>query len=138
MEQKDYILREIEKIGVLLRLIFNKLARKEGGIGAPIEYQFEDVKSLLLEEIGFDLDLFLSLKDSEIEQYLYKFNGFKDANLELFADVLKEFGLNSDTEQAKKSLASALKIYELCNSKDKTFSFEREEKIQEIKKAFNL
>lgn len=132
MEQKDYLLREIEKIGLLLRMILNTLVGKEENYAIQIEKQFEETNELLLNEVGFDLDKFLSLEKSEIEQYLSKFEGVKGANIELFADILKEFGTRTKSAKNREFLDKALKLYELCNSKDKTFSFERENKISEV------
>ena len=63
MEQRDYLLREIEKIGLLLRMIFNKLAGWEETYSNTLESQTKEVKELLLHEIGFDIDLFLSLEE---------------------------------------------------------------------------
>jgi hypothetical protein len=132
MEQKDYLLREIEKIGLLLRMILNKLVGKQENFAVQIERQFEETNELLLNEAGFDLEKFLSLENSEIEQYLSKFEGIKGLNIELFADILKEFGMRTKSVKNKEFLDKALKLYELCSSKDKTFSFEREAKIGEV------
>jgi len=135
MEQKDYLLREVEKIGLLLKLIFNKFTSKGENYAITIENQFEKAKELLLKEVGFDIDLFLSLNKSDIEQYLSAFTGIRGSNIELLADVLKEMGMKTKSEKSKIYLDKALKLYELCNSLDKTFSFDRENKISEIKKT---
>ena len=135
MEQKDYLLREIEKIGLLLKMIFNKIAGKEENYALTVENQFEDAKGLLLSEIGFDIDIFLSIEKSEIEQYISEFNGIKGSNIELLADILRVMGKKTDSAKTKECLKGALKLYELCNSLDKTFSFDRERKINEIRNA---
>jgi len=133
MEQKDYLLREIEKIGLLLKMIFNKIAGKEKNYALTIENQFAEAKGLLLHEIGFDIDIFLSVEESETEHYISKFNGLRGSNIELLADILKVMGEKTDSAKTKKYLERALKLYELCNSLDKTFSFDRERKINELK-----
>jgi hypothetical protein len=132
MEQKDYLLREIEKIGLLLRMILNKLVGKEENFAVLIEKQFDETNELLLNEAGFDLDKFLSLEKLEMEQYLSRFEGIKGSNIELFADILKEFGMRTKSVKTKEFLDKALKLYQLCSIKDKTFSFERETKIREV------
>ena len=136
MEQKDYLLREVEKIGLLLKMIFNKLTSKGENYAITIENQFEEAKELLLKEIGFDTDLLLSLNKTEIQDYISKFNGMRGSNIELLADVLKEMGMKTKGEKSKIYLDKALKLYELCNSLDKTFSLDRENKISEIKNTF--
>lgn len=133
MEQRDYLLREIEKIGLLLKMILSKIVRNEENYAITIDRRFEESKELLINEVGFDLDNFIFLQDSEIEQYLSQFNGFNDANLEYLADVLKEIGMSSNSSFAINYMNKALRLYELCNSLDKTYSFDRESKISELK-----
>ena len=133
MQQKDYLLREIEKIGLLLKMIFNKIAGKEVNYALTVENQFEEEKGLLLHEIGFNIDIFLLIEESGIEHYISKFDGIRGSNIELLADILKAMGKKTDSAIKKEYLVRALKLYELCNSLDKTFSFDRESKISEIK-----
>ncbi len=133
MEQKDFLMREIEKIGLFLQLIFDKLRGKDVSYNLILEKQFEDIKIQLLDETGFNLEVFLSLKESEVAEYIAQFHGFNAANIELLADVLKEMGEKSSL---KNYSGSALKLYDLCNSLDKTFSFEREAKIHELKNSY--
>ncbi|MCX6252789.1 MAG: hypothetical protein NTX61_18805 [Bacteroidetes bacterium] len=63
MEQKDYLMREIEKIGLLLRAIIGSLSNKKENLSLKIEDHFENTKELLLNEIGFDLGKFLTLDE---------------------------------------------------------------------------
>jgi len=135
MQQKDYILREIEKIGLLLKMVFNKIAGKEENYALTVEKQFEEEKELLLHETGFNIDVFLLIEESGIEQYISEFDGIRGSNIELLADILKAMRDKTDSAKTKEYLVRALKLYELCNSLDKTFSFDRESKISEIKSA---
>lgn len=133
MEKRDYLLQEIEKIGILLRMILNKITLRGENNAISLENQFEEEKELLINEIGFNIDEFLSLETSEIEDYLSKFSGVRGSNIELLADVLKEIGMKGENKMSKAYLKKALKLYEQCNSLDKTYSFDRESKIEEIK-----
>ena len=133
MQQKDYLLREIEKIGLLLKMIFNKIAGKEENYALTVENLFEEEKELLLHETGFNIDVFLLIEESGIEHYISKFDGIRGSNIELLADILKAMGEKTDSAKTKEYLKRALRLYELCNSIDKTFSFDRERKISEIK-----
>ena len=135
MQQKDYLLREIEKIGLLLKMIFNKIASKEENYALTVEKQFEEEKELLLHETGFNIDVFLLIEESGIEQYISEFDGIRGSNIELLADILKAMGDKTDSAKTKEYLKRALRLYELCNSIDKTFSFDRERKINEINNA---
>ena len=133
MEQKDYLLREIEKIGLLLRMIFSKIAVKEENLATTVESQFEEAKGLLLQETGIDIDLLLSLDERETDDYLSRFNGLNSANIEALADILSVTGMKAKPEMTTVFLEKALNLYELCISTDKTFSFNRERKISEIR-----
>ena len=135
MQQKDYLLREIEKMGLLLKMIFNKIAGKEENYALTVEKQFEEEKELLLHETGFNIDVFLLIEESGIEQYISEFDGIRGSNIELLADILKAMGDKTDSAKTKEYLKRALRLYELCNSIDKTFSFDRERKINEINKS---
>lgn len=137
MEQKDYLLREIEKIGLLLRTILTKLRLNSDNGAITLENQFDQEKELLLNEIGFNIDEFALLKDSEIEQHLSKYKGVRGSNIELLADVLVEAGFKAANNLTTAYFEKALKLYELCNSLDKTYSFERENKIEELKIIIN-
>ncbi len=131
MEQRDYLLREIEKIGALLKMIFNKITHKDENNAITSERKLQESKEMLLKEVGIDIDKFLSFDESEIKQYMSQFDGFNVSNIEYLADILNELGMDSSI--TKEYLKKALKLYELCNSLDKTFSFERERKIDELK-----
>jgi len=133
MEQKDYILREIEKIGILLKAILNNLFGKKENFATTLENQFEKTKELLINEINFDLDKFLYLNKSDSKDYLTKFKGINTENLELLGEIIFQFGINGQTDNKRLFFEKALQLYELCNAKDKTFSIERENRIKEIK-----
>ena len=83
MEQKDYLLREIEKTGTLLRWIIGKITGIEVNDTLTAENQFEQAKELVLNETGFDMDLLLELTEPETEKYIAGFNGINIANLEI-------------------------------------------------------
>jgi hypothetical protein len=135
MVQRDYLLLEIEKIGLMLRMIISKLRLKGDNTAITLKTQFEEAKELMLQEAGFDTEEFLKLDINEVEQYISKFAGFRAANIELLADVLKEMGVGAEPEISKQLLEKALRLYQICNSLDKTFSYERENKIDEIKNS---
>jgi hypothetical protein len=132
MEQEDFIVREISKIGQILSLIFNKIAGKETNKSLKLENHFEEAKGLLLQETGFDTELFLSLTEQETEQYLAGIAGFNVSNIESLAYILKVMGMHSPASGSSLYFEKALLLYELCNAKDKTFSFERANNIREI------
>jgi len=50
------------------------------------------------------------------------------------ANYFFQIGLNNKSDNSKKYLEKALQLFELCNLKDKTYSFERESIIKTIEK----
>ncbi len=134
MEQKDYILREIEKIGKILNAIRYKIFGGNGKLAINIEKEVEDAKGMLLNELNFDLDKFLLLESKESNEYLISVEGFNVENIELLAEFTSQIGFTDNSEESRKYLLKSIQLYELSNLKSKTFSFEREEKIQTIKK----
>jgi hypothetical protein len=135
MEQKDYILREIEKIGKIIIAIQQKLCSGEGSSSASIENETIALKAKLLKEVDFDLEKFLQFDSEASNDYLNCFKGFSIENIEILAGFLSQIGFSEKTDQSKKYLEKSLQLYEIINLRSKTFSFDRETKIQAIKNA---
>jgi hypothetical protein len=70
MIQRDYILREIEKIGAIMNAMRQKLFGGKGDLAITLEKQIEDIKGMLLNEINFDLDKFLDLNIEDSNEYM--------------------------------------------------------------------
>ncbi|MDD3687188.1 MAG: hypothetical protein PHE56_10530 [Bacteroidales bacterium] len=135
MEQKDYMLREIEKIGKIISAIRRKLFGGDDNPEIITEQERTELSEMLLEEINFDLDKFFNLNFDESIEYLNSFEGFNTENIESLAELISEIGFADNSEQAKKILEKSLQLYELVILQSKTFSFDREMKIQMIKDA---
>jgi len=133
MVQRDYLLREIEKIGAIFIAIKHKLFGGKENFSISVENQIENIKGMLLNEINFDLNKFLDLDIADSNEYICKFDGFSIENIENFAECIFKIGFNDNCENSKKYLEKALQLYDLCNSKSKTYSFEREKKITALK-----
>ena len=135
LEQKDYILREIEKIGLIISAIRQKLFGGKGSLSLTIESEINTASAMLLDESDFNLNKFLTLNIEESNEYICSFNGFSNENIALLADFIFDICISDTSIDSKKYLKKALQLYELCNSKSKTYSLKRENKIQTIKNA---
>jgi len=133
VEQKDYILREIEKIGMIISLIRQKLFGGTKNQSVTVEMQLKDLKEMLLSGINFDLDEFMSLNIEDSNNYLCGFKGFSVENIEYLAESISEICLGKNVSASKKYLEKALQLFELCNLKSKTYSLKRETNIETIK-----
>jgi hypothetical protein len=135
MEQKDYLLREIDKIGLILIAIWQKIFGGKVSLATSLENQIETVKEMLLNEAKFDLDKFLDSDNEESNKYLCSFESFNVNNIELLAKCISQIGFNEKSNNSKRYLEKALQLYDLCNLKSNTYSFERETNILTIKNA---
>ena len=135
MEQKDYLLREIEKMGAVLRAILNRLTGTKGNLAITIENDFEKTNGELIHEIGFDLTRFLTLEESISIDYISRFEGMSSINMELLAEIIYQIAIQEPADRKRIFFEKAIQLYELSETTDKTFSFDREQRIKELKKA---
>ena len=131
MEQRDYILREIEKISVMLMAMLGKFKRIKS------KKQFEQERSMIdneLEEAGeLSIDKLISFTDEEIISYIDKNKGFDPGNMELLVDLLNVFAENLPENDSQNLNKKALLILEYIDNKTRTFSLERSLKINSLK-----
>ena len=137
MEQRDYLLREIEKIGKMLAMMLSKMIAIRDSEITKTEKLFETEKEMLLSEIGFDTEFFLSLEKAQIEPYISGLKGFNAANIELLADLLHELGMMYERTMISEYLQKALDLYERTTALDQPFSEDRFGKITSIKKELS-
>lgn len=137
MEQKDYLKKEIEKIGMITSAIRQKLFGDKANLAISFEKQMEETKGLLLEETNFDLDYFLKLNVENSNKYILTYKGFSVENIENLADCIYQTTMNYQAINSKRQLEKSLQLYQLCNFKSNTYSLKREAKIQEVKSALS-
>ena len=135
MEQKDYLLREIEKIGAVVRAIMGRITGNEQEEAITVGHEFEQTTEWMLQETRFSLTKVLTLDKPLLKDYIASFRGFNVANMELLAELFYQTGIRYPEGQREKFLQKALQLYELCNEPDHTFSFERERKMNEVREV---
>lgn len=133
MEQKDYILREIEKIGVIVRAVLGHITGEEHKEAITVGNEFEQTTEWILERTNISLNKILKLEKQSLKDYISTFKGINITNLELLAEVYYQTGIRSPEGKKEKLLKKALQIYELCCETDRTYSFGRERKMSEIR-----
>ncbi len=135
MLQKDYLLREIEKVGLILGYLRQKiLGQVEKDSSQKQAYLIGETLS---KELNFNLDNFLTLDLEDSLKYLENFKGFDNSNIELLANCLAEAGFCSPVKISQEYLQKALHLYEFLNQETKTFSLERVQNIQRIQEALD-
>lgn len=138
MERRDYILLEIEKIGLILTAIKQKLFGGKEKLAITIDKQMEESKKRLVHELNFDLDTFLPLNMNESMRYLDGFKGFNAENTVSLAEYFSSLGFNDNCVERKKYLEKAIQLYTISNLQSKTYSLDRETRMVEIKDALKL
>lgn len=133
MEQKDYLMREIEKIGAMMRAILSRLLKIKDDLSTTSNMYFKQTNELMNNEIRFDLEKFLTLDKEASLDYIEEFIGFSSENIGLLAEVLYQFGINEQSYKNRLFLEKAIQLYEFCSYFDKTFSIARENRISEIR-----
>ena len=137
MEQRDYLLREIEKMGAVISAIRQKLFGGTDELAISAESQAVTLKEMLLDEAYLDLDELLAMDTAATDEYLTSHKGFNTENIELLAKTLTDVGLPGTAPESTALLEKALLLYEICNRRDRTFSFEREAIVSQIKEALH-
>jgi hypothetical protein len=135
MERKDFLLLEIEKIGLIMNAIRQKLFGGRDQLATNIAHEVDKAKAMLLGELNFDLDKFCLLDSEASYQYLNSIEGFSIENIERLAELLSQIGFSQQSETSKKYLEKSLQLYEYCNRQSKSYSIEREGIIASIKSS---
>ncbi len=135
MEERDYYKRQIDLLGkVLGKLLMELIGKKRnGGLNDGVEITNQVLKNKLDVEIN---DL-ITISNDEIIDFLKLEKQLNDVNLEQIADLLL---INIETNSENRIedidglnlLEKCLKIYNYIQANDRTYSFERNIKIQKI------
>jgi len=132
MYQKDYILRMIEMIADLIAGILGRI--KKGEL-KQASYELKRIYSDILRE---DSSFFESIPEEELTDKLLQNHNYTNGHLEILAELfnaeaelrLVQGNTTGSLEFSKKSL----KIFEFLDNEQKTYSFERINKMEEIRK----
>jgi hypothetical protein len=133
MEQRDFLLREIEKMGAIIRIIRQKLFGGTDELAISVANQTKTLKEMLLSETFIDLDELLVMDAAMTDEYLAGREGFNVANIELLAQTLSDIGMTGEPPASFALLEKALQLYEICSLRDRTYSFEREAAISQLR-----
>lgn len=134
MEQRDWLQRQIDQLGIFLDSLIAGLhelrSRKKAFDATEITYR------ALKDEIGLDLDEIIGLDPEEVIPWLLN-RKFNNNSLNHLADILMFIADDTrlrETEVAgsRRYYEKSLIIFEYLNKTDSTFSLERSSKIERI------
>jgi hypothetical protein len=128
---KDFILREIDKMGTVIEAILLKIGilKREN----KSNYLIEIAKLELLKNLNIDIDQLL--QDEQFVEILIQEYRFNNNNLEKFAELLFDFIETANNMDEKKKLISSIcKIYSSLEGKKYPISFNMFYILKELKR----
>lgn len=123
MGYRDLLRDEIEKIGKVLASVFYKLTKNKTKEEANV------TEEILANELEIDLQELLELDNKSLSEYLTN-RSFNSNDIEKLGDVLNEIG---EIKNQKDYFKLSYDLYILANQISKTFSFDRNNKIESLK-----
>ena len=133
MQQRDYILREIEKISVLILGMIGRLRRIE--TGKQFEQERESLYKDVQEATGMTINKLLEVDIDDMEQLLTRENGFDNTNIDMLSELLYEFSFHLEKDERELCIRKAIFILEWLSQEERTFDLERERRLSEYRDA---
>lgn len=138
MEQRDYLLRQIDQLGRVLGKILADLLglKNQGHISEGIAVADQTIR----KELDLDIDALTSIPTEKFIETLQEDKKLSNDNFDKLGDILfllaEELDdKGTDSEKKKKLFEKTLAIYEHLDKTDSTYSFDRHLKIEKIKNA---
>jgi len=130
MEQRDYLLRQIE----LMTQAFVSLIRRLLGLKELTEEETQQTTDEVLKEhLDISITQVLQTQLHEIVDFIIKRKGIHKSNIDLLAEILViNAKSRQETEQKVDLYKKALELYEWLDQSGDTYSMERHRKIEEI------
>jgi hypothetical protein len=140
MEQKDYLMRQIEQLGqVLARMLARLLNIKEA---TPGGLTIEEIKRIYGDELDLTLDLILETPAEKLVEVLNSRVKFMDHHLEKMAGILTEtadiYETSGEPETARDLLGKSIRIYEYMQETSGAYSLDRVMKITKLNRRLQL
>jgi len=85
MERRDYIEKQIDQLGEVLRALFQKILKRKESHDLPT---VSEIQEYLQEDLGLTMETLSELQVKEIVPFLIKEKGYSDTNLEQLATTI--------------------------------------------------
>jgi hypothetical protein len=138
MASRDYLIRQIEEMGLFLAILLRRILKmKEENQQAVVE---SVVKEALLQELKLDIDQVVVLENADFLAVAKQYFTSED-QLEKLADLLKVLG--QDTAQSLSPtranyLLKSLFLFIHLQETTSAFSYERRTKIMELQEKIRI
>ena len=135
MEQRDYMMRQIEQLGQVLALILARLLNIKQVPSASLS--LDEIMSIYSDELDFTLDLILQTPKEKLIELLTTRIKFIDRHFEKMAEILSEtadlYDSSGQADTARDLREKSILIYEHLQETTGVYSLDRMMKISEIK-----
>ncbi len=136
MYQKDYILRMIEMLGDMIRAILGLIKKGDYDLAS------QKISKIYYDMLKKDAVFFHNLPKEGMITELLKEHNYTNGHLEILAELFNvEANLSAELGKISESLEyseKSLILFEFIDHEQKTYSEERINKMQEIKKRIDL
>ncbi|MHC1704517.1 MAG: hypothetical protein AB9846_11465 [Tenuifilaceae bacterium] len=140
MQQEDYLKRQIDQLGrVLGKILADLLGLKTQGQAGQV---IEVTNLALKDELDLNIDDLIALPEEEFISTLVVGKKLNEMHLEKLAEILFLIAEDSkyqekENKKSKELYLRAFLIYDHLNRTSSTYSFDRQYKIEEIRKILN-
>ena len=137
MEQKDYLMRQVNMLGIVLGRLLAMLLRQK-----PIELSCIEIETVLDgigKEADVDIDQILSVKPEDLVGILIREHCLQPDDLENLATILTLITTESETPhpQRRQLMVQALTLFYYLAEQQGNFSFMRASYIERLLKALS-
>ncbi len=126
MEQRDYLMLQIEQLGkVLGKILNNFLGLKSAG---KVEQGIETSYSQFKNELDINIEELISVSKDELKKYILE-RQLKEEHLEILSEYFKELGdskMSINKSEANLFLSKTIELLEIADEISETISFTRE------------
>jgi len=131
MEQEDWLIREIEKMGAVLLALIGRLKADYSSL--QFDQELEMVDTYINEIFGMQVDSLIRLPDEQFVALSERVKSLNEANIGLLSDLLGEIARGLPAPDSEAAILKSIRILEMINLRSRTFSFERESKLEELR-----
>lgn len=136
MYQKDYILRMIEMVGQLIAVIIGKIRKGD------YDTAYKQLSNLYYDILKEDAALFRNIPENELTSTLLQNHNYTNGHLEILAELFNAEAelciAKKENQRAKEFLGKSLLLFEFIDSEQKTYSLERINKMESLKKKLDI
>ncbi len=136
MEQKDYVEKEIEKLSLILNKLLSKIIKSNKT--ESLNHIAEEVNTTLIDKFNLNNIEFDEINPDDLIEILLNKKEINPLHLEDLANIFYNLAKTSTNQTKKNTFKNCLIIYNYLEKSEGNFSFERNQKINDIKNLLIL